>query len=101
MYIFNTTYLVSDKMHGIWHKWLYEEHIPFMEKSGYFSNRQISKVLSNEQQDGTSYSVQFHIPSLELLEEWEKQYGEQFLHNFSKKFGEEVLLFSTILEVMK
>lgn len=101
MYIFNTTYLVSDKMYGVWYKWLHEQHIPAMIQSGYFDKMQIAKVLTGEPQDGTSYSLQFHIDSLQDLKLWEEQYGEEFLNSFTKQFGEEVLLFSTILEVMK
>ena len=101
MLIFNTTYLVSDKSYGIWFKWLYEQHIPFMLESGYFNKPQVAKVLTNEPQDGTSYSVQFHISTMKELEAWNEKYGEEYANNFSKQFGEEVLFFSTVLEVME
>lgn len=101
MLILNTTYLVSDKMYGVWFKWLYEHHIPFMLNSGYFEKPQVAKVLSNEPQDGTSYSVQFQTANMRSLEAWNGKYAEAFLEEFSMQFGEEVLLFSTVLQVLE
>ena len=50
MLIFNTTFLVSDKVHGPWLKWVREQHIPFMLESDLFSKPQVAKVLSVEEQ---------------------------------------------------
>ena len=102
MLIFNTTYLVGDRMHSTWHKWLYEHHIPAMLDSGYFNKPQIAKILTNgSQEGGVSFSVQFHIENMQSLEAWNEKYAETFLADFNKRFGEEVLLFSTVLEVIE
>ncbi len=101
MYIFNTTYLVSDKRYSEWIKWLHRQHIPSMLNSGYFTNPQLARVLINEPQEGTSYSVQFHAKDMQLIQEWSTKYSDKFLGEFSRLFGEEVLLFTTILEVLE
>ena len=101
MLIFNTTYLVSDKMHGVWNKWVREHLIPFMTGSNYFTQPQIAKVYTQEEQEGTSFSVQFHIADLAALEDWNNRYGAEFQKNCSEKFGTEVLFFSTVLEIME
>ena len=48
MLIFNTTFLVSDKVHGAWLKWVHEQHIPFMLETAFFSKPQVAKILTNE-----------------------------------------------------
>ena len=48
MLIFNTTFLVSDKVHGVWLKWVHEQHIPFMLETTFFSKPQVAKILTNE-----------------------------------------------------
>lgn len=101
MLIFNTTYLVSDKAHGAWHKWLHEHLIPFMIESSYFSKPQIAKVLGGEEQDGTSFSVQFHIADMQSLQQWNEKYGLDFHQNCTTKFGTEVIFFSTVLEIVE
>ncbi len=101
MLIFNTTFLVSDKMHGSWLKWLREQHIPFMLESEMFSKPQVAKVITAEDEDGTSYSVQFHIHDLQSLENWHVQHATEFQSNFNTKFGTEVIFFATILEIVE
>jgi len=100
MLVFNTTYLVSDKVYGIWLKWVVEQHIPFMLNSAVFSKPQVAKVLADEDQDGTSFSVQFHVQDMETLKRWAHNYSEIFKSDFGAKFGTEALFFSTTLELM-
>lgn len=101
MLIFNTTFLVSDKVHGPWLKWVREQHIPFMLESEMFSNPQVAKVLSNEDQDGTSYSVQFHVSDMKTLEDWHMLHATTFQRNFSGKFGTDAIFFATVLELVE
>ena len=100
MLIFNTTFLVSDKVHGTWLKWVHEQHIPFMLESEFFTKPQVAKVLTNDQQEGTSFSVQFHIKDMETLHLWNVKYGGFFQEDFSSRFGSEALFFTTILELV-
>lgn len=101
MLIFNTTFLVSDTAHTQWLKWVREQHIPFMMKSGTFTQPQIAKVFSNESQDGTSYSVQLQVQDLQALENWHIQYAKIFEQKFAETFGSEVIFFATILEIIE
>ncbi|MDD5185416.1 MAG: DUF4286 family protein [Paludibacter sp.] len=100
MLIFNTTYLVSDNVHGAWHKWIKEQHIPFMLQFKPFSNPQVAKVITGQEQEGTSFSVQFHIRDMETLSIWNEKYGNAFQDNCSQQFGTEVVFFTTILELV-
>lgn len=100
MLIFNTTFLVSDKTHGIWIKWVREQHIPFMLESGMLSNPQVAKVISTEDQEGTSYSVQFHVEDMKTLEDWHIQYAKTFEKQFAEKFGTEGMFFASVLEII-
>lgn len=101
MLIFNTTFVVSDKMHDKWMKWVREQHLPFMLESGILSKPQIAKIMGVEEQDGTSYSVQFHVKDMNDLEKWHVLYAQKFELQFSQKFGSEVLFFATVLEIIE
>jgi hypothetical protein len=100
MLIFNTTFLVSDRFHGAWLKWSREFLIPFMLESGEFTQPQVAKVLGAEDQEGTSFSVQFHIVDMDALVSWNAEYATMFQAEVSERFGQEVLFFSTILELI-
>ena len=100
MFIFNTTYLVSDKAHGEWLKWVREQHIPFMLGSSYFTNPQVARIITSDKQDGTSFSVQFHVQDMQTLKLWNKEYSSLFQENCSQQFGTEVIFFTTVLELI-
>lgn len=100
MLIFNTTFLVSDALHGKWMKWVKEEHIPFMLTSETFTQPQLAKVYSQEDQEGTSFSLQFLVSDLSELEKWHMDYAVAFEKIMLEKFGSEVLFFATILEII-
>ncbi|MDR0371636.1 MAG: DUF4286 family protein [Prevotellaceae bacterium] len=100
MLLFNTTYLVSDKVHGCWLKWVTEEHIPFMLKTGAFSQPQVAKVLAGDKQEGTPFAVTFCIYDLPTLEIWKEQYEDMFKKSCFEKFHTEVFSFTTVLELI-
>ncbi|HLP04066.1 MAG TPA: DUF4286 family protein [Paludibacter sp.] len=101
MLIYNTTYLVSDQEHNNFLKWIREEHIPFMLESTYFSKPQMTRIITGSEQEGTSFSVQFHVNNLQTLKLWNQKYSTLFQENCSKKFGTEVLFFTTIMELIE
>ena len=101
MLIFNTTFVVTDRLYGPWLKWVKEEHIPFMLSSDMFSKPQVAKVYTQENQDGTSYSIQFHVADLLTLENWHIAHAKKFEQNFANKFGTEIVFFATILEILE
>jgi len=100
MLIFNTTYLVSDKAHGSWLKWIREQHIPFMLDSTYFSQPQVARVITSAEQEGTSFSVQFKVNDMRTLKKWNQEYSAIFQENCSQQFGSEVIFFTTVLELI-
>ncbi len=101
MLIFNITFLVSDKVHNTWLKWVREEHIPFMIDSTYFSQPQVARVVTSDKEDGTSFSVQFHVDDLRTLKQWNQEYSAKLKANCSQNFGTEVLFFTTVLELVE
>lgn len=100
MLIFNTTYKVSLKIKDKWLNWTKESHIPFMLQSGNFTKAQITKIVGSEDEEGISYSVQFHIDDMDMLMIWHKNNASIFQSNCAAIFGSEVSFFSTVLELI-
>lgn len=99
MLIFNITFLVSDTISDKWLNWVNKQHIPFMVSTGFFTQPQLAKVLGEHGQDGTSYSVQFHTNPAQL-DEWHQLYAEEMQRECTTIFGQEVLFFTTALELL-
>jgi hypothetical protein len=101
MLIFNTTYLVSDKAHGPWLKWIREQHIPFMLDSTYFSFPQVARVITSAEQEGTSFSVQFRVNDMRTLKQWNQEFSAIFKENCAREFSSEVVFFTTVMELVE
>ncbi|MBP9016660.1 MAG: DUF4286 family protein [Paludibacteraceae bacterium] len=100
MLIFNTTYLVENEFYPQWINWVQASLIPFMMSTADFSEPQIAKVLTGESVKETSYSVQFKISDKSKLNDWMQKHGEDFSQLCTAKFGNHVLYFSTLLELI-
>jgi len=100
MLIFNTTYKVSNKINENWLRWTKENHVPFMLQSGSFSNAQITKIVGSEDDEGISYSIQFHIADMNTLMVWHKDNASTFQKHCAAAFGNQVSFFSTVLELI-
>lgn len=100
MYIINITFLVSDAASAKWITWLRNEHIPGITATGLFHTPQLTKVLSQEQDGGVSYAVQYRSNNVDNIELWHHKYEQTIKAQCHTLFGDEVLFFSTILEVL-
>lgn len=100
MLVFNTTYLVPDRHFETWLKWVKEEHIPSMLNDGFTEPRVANVLTDDEEQEGSSVSVQFNILDMDALNMWKETKGQEFEIIFLELFGYEILSFSTILELM-
>jgi antibiotic biosynthesis monooxygenase (ABM) superfamily enzyme len=101
MLILNITFLVSNQTKEKWLKWVKDKHIPFMMNTGHFSKARVARVISNEENDGTSYAVQYETDSIESLENWNRINSEKFQKHCYEDFStSEILFFSTVLEII-
>lgn len=99
MLIYNITFLVADTSLSRWLSWVKNQHIPNMLSSGSMSKPQLAKILNENGQEGTSFSVQFHVGNMAILEEWHQKHAQALQQECSRLFGEEVLFFATVLEL--
>lgn len=100
MLIYNITFLVSERMEKKWLVWVKEEHIPFMISSGQLTDPQLARILADTGQEGISYSIQFKVENMEVLKDWHHKFSDTFNIQCEKHFGQEVLFFSTVLELI-
>ena len=100
MFILNITFLVSDHIEEKWLNWAKEIHIPFVTSSGQLTDPQLSRIWGESDQEGKSFSIQYKAKNMETLNEWHKQFGDAFSKQCEQTFNQEVLFFSTVLEIL-
>ena len=112
MIIFNTTYHADNARKDEFIGWLKESYIPTVLEHGLLQDPQLTRIFADNEEEGTSLSLQFKSPDTQALERWheecgeallaemQKRFGDQLLAEMQKRFGDQVLGFSTLLEVI-
>ena len=99
MYIYNVTINIQEDVHRDWVKWMKEEHIPDMLKTGKFQKALMSRVMVNEEMGGVTYSVQYTTESKEMLERYYAE-NAKTLRGKTAPFEGKFVAFRTELEVI-
>ncbi|MFZ4455892.1 MAG: DUF4286 family protein [Bacteroidales bacterium] len=99
MIIFNTTYCIDSTIHDECLMWLKEELIPIAIHSGEVYLSTLARIYSQEDGDnGVNYSLQFKVENVDVLQEWFETTGDMLHSALTRRFGEQVLTFTTLME---
>ena len=96
MIIYNVTINIENDVKDEWVKWMKTIHIPEVMNTGCFVEYKICKVLVDEEQ-GTTYSVQY---TSKTMQEYERQHAPRFQKAMADKYGNKLVAFRTLLEVL-
>lgn len=96
MIIYNVTINVEDSIHYDWLFWI-KPHIKEVLATGKFTSAKMTKVLVEEEMDGTNYSIQYAAKSREDLDAYYKEYAPKLREAAIAKFGTSMLAFRTEL----
>jgi hypothetical protein len=101
MLVINTTYHVSKLIEEDWTKWVKEEYIPKVTKSGILVRPRFMKVFMDNDNNSNSYALQFEVDSFNMLEYWSDNHGKKLRTDMSDLFMEKVVGFTTVMEVLE
>ena len=97
MIIYNMTVNIENSVHSEWRKWI-NDHISKVLETGLFLKAVFSKVLTEDAEGATTYSVQYYAHSKSALETYKTQYAKELHSEGVKRFGDKMLSFRTTLE---
>lgn len=100
MYIFNTTYHIESSVKEPFINWLRKIYIPTATRREELSEPQLCRVITEEESGGESFSLQFHVSTPDHLETWYAEIGADLDNAIREKFGDCVLGFNTLLEII-
>ncbi|MBP5307496.1 MAG: DUF4286 family protein [Paludibacteraceae bacterium] len=100
MIICNTTYCMEAERTEEFLEWLRNEHLPSMEATGVLTSPVVSRVMTTGGDEAVSISVQLRAESQETYEAWRAKEGGSAVQSLRKRFGETVLSFTTLMEVL-
>lgn len=98
MLIYNTTYHVDNIAEEDFISFAKQIIIPRSTHTGALTHPRLSKILSQNDEPGHSFSLQFHVDSHKDLNQWLDDDGFNIHHLITKRFGNQVVGFVTLLE---
>lgn len=101
MLVYNTTYNIEEEVLSNFLIWLHEVYVPEIEKNGILTNHRLLRVLSHRDETTECFSMQWDVESSALLHRWHTEIGGRLNNELVKMFGDKVVGFPTLLEVME
>ena len=75
-----------------------EVHIPDVIATGQFVDHKFFKVLSHDEPNSSSFSIQFFAKKRENLQVYQENFAEKLHQDHQEKFANKFVAFRTILE---
>lgn len=98
--LYNVTVKVNLEIHEEWKKWMQEKHIEDVLKTNCFSECRMSRLLSQDEEDGITYSLQYLSPSMKKLHEYQVSFAQKLQKEHRDLFQDQVVAFRTMMEVI-
>jgi len=99
-HIYNVTVVVDPSIVDGWMRWMKEEHIPEVMKTGLFTSYLFTEVFPEQEQDQPSFSIQYRAKDLESIKLYMQMYAPELKEKSAKAWGTHALAFRTVLEVL-
>ena len=101
MIVYNVTCNVGSHMAEEWLKWMQEEHIPDVMQTGCFTECKILKLLTEaDDNEGINYAIQYTANTLDNYNQYKDQFGPILQAKTKEKYGDSVLAYRSLLEVI-
>lgn len=102
MVVYNVTCNLETSLATEWLEWMKSEHLPEVMATGCFKEYKVMKLMSNEDDDhGVNYAIQYLCESHETLAHYRSEFGPGLQAKTFAKFGERVLAYRSVLEVVE
>lgn len=100
MLIYNTTYHVEEGQEKYFLVWMQEHYLPEVEKQGTLKAPRMTRILSHIEEGSSCFSVQFEVENSAMLHKWHSEQGVGLNEELLKMFGQKVIGFPTLMEVL-
>jgi hypothetical protein len=98
MFIYNVTTKVSPNVVAAWIKWMKEEHLPAIMATGCFGHYSFSRLLDMDEEDGPTFTVQFHAADKSKFDRYESDHAPSLRKASLEKWGQETLSFRSLMQ---
>ena len=101
MYLYNVTVNLEDDIHEDWLQWMKSKHIPDVMATGCFVANRMLKVLSEIENNGSTYSVQYYFNRMEDYDRYQDKYSPALQADHKQRYKDKYVVFRTLLEIVE
>lgn len=98
MVIYNVTVGIDRDIEREWLSWMKGEHIPKVMNCGIFSDYNIFKVLSHEEEATVSYSIQYHANTVDDVSNYLENFAPPLVKEHKERYKNRHVAFRSLLQ---
>lgn len=98
MLLYNITIGIDKEVEQEWLHWMKTQHIPEVMDTNLFLNFKMYKVLQEDDEGTTSYSVQYFAESLDQVNLYFEKFAPSLLEKLRLRFKDKHIAFMTLLD---
>lgn len=100
MIIYNVTIKVDNDVADVWVAWMKNEHIADVLSTGLFADARLSRLLEQDDSEGTTYIAQYFADSMDQYLAYIDKHAIAMREKGFKAFGGKFAAFRTVMEVL-
>ena len=101
MIIYNVTVSLSPEIEKDWLNWMKSKHIADVMNTKMFSEYRLSKVLTDPEEGGINYAIQYTCESMKKLEEYQSLFAPKLQKEHTDRYQDKFIAIRTLLEVIQ
>lgn len=100
MIIYNVTINIDPEFQTDWLEWMKAEHIPAVMATGLFLEYRFARILSDDPEEGFTYSVQYLLDNIGDYEIYRTVYAPGLQEETQKRYKDKFVAFRTLLKTI-
>ncbi|MDP4828369.1 MAG: DUF4286 family protein [Flavobacteriales bacterium] len=100
MILYNVTVNIDPEVHDDWLYWMKHTHIPEVLSTGLFIENRFFRVLSTEDGEGFTYSIQYFLNSMGDYEVYKTEHAPALQADHARRYADRFVAFRTLLEAV-
>ncbi|MBN8576015.1 MAG: DUF4286 family protein [Cyclobacteriaceae bacterium] len=98
MLLYNVTFGIDKQIESEWLEWIKANYITKIKNTGLFTEFKIYKVLTHDEENSVSYSIQCFAPSIENVVLYLNEFAPAVVEVHRQQFKDQHVAFNTLLQ---
>jgi hypothetical protein len=98
MLLYNITFGIDKAIETEWLGWMHANYLPAIMNTGLFSEYKMYKVLTHEEENSVSYSIQCYSNTIEQVLTYLNEFAPKLIEVHRERFKDQHVAFNTLLD---